>query len=1164
MKRISTLSLLLWLVLFAFAQKTPEQMGGVYYAYHAPVTDQFAPAPAGYQLCYLSHYGRHGSRWLPSDKRYEWVLQQFSDEKNLTSKGKALRKSLQIICANAHGNGGKLTPLGTWQHQQLAKRMMQHFPSLFIDGSTVTARSSVVGRCRASMVAFCDQLSYDCPGLRLDMVTDSADMDWISHESPDEMLIKMEAAPALKVSPDRLMRLLFRDPSKVAHPQNLMTELHTIASDIQDLAEPATPYVAPKSGSMTSEDFGLGNREHSTVASNKLGRKAWKQNLYSYFTLEEMQAIYERNCGQMFHQNGPDPSSHGIPAQCAALLWQNIVTEADRSLSGKGPKVCLRFGHDTALYRLLTLLGITTQPDGTPWKALDEVVPMAANLQMPFYRNAEGDVLVRFYLNEKPVSLHGLAPASTEQGVKAYRWSDVKRHFQHFIDRQKWLTRTRAINTMVGTDYAVTASVGRYGKGSEEHGQTLPAVLEPHGMNFWTPQTQDTELKCIAPYYYKDSLFQGFRCSHWLVGGCTQDYGSFTLMPEMDKLRLKPTERATRFSHKDEISHPYYYAVYLPDEHLMTEMTGRSRSAIFRFMPDRGGQMHIVVNPNSDEGEGFVAVDTLKRCIYGYNPVHRIYQGWGERAGFSGWFVVQFDRPITVSGIKDTVAYVTLNTRPGEMVLVKAGSSFTSLDGAWRNLKAEIPDWDFMGTRLALDSIWQQQLQTIAIDDSDEQKVNQFYGALYRASFLPHVISDVDGSHPKFANGQTVQSADAHDYYSDFSMWDIYRAQLPLLEIIEPQKTSDMMQSLVDMYEEGGWMPIFPCWNSYTAAMIGDHAAAAIAGAYVQGCRNFDVSKAYEGLRKNAFESPVTQKEYADGMGRRALKSYLKYGFIPLEDSVMEAFHTKEQVSRTLEYAYDDFCLAQLAKVLGKTDDYNALMRRAQNWRRVFNPRTGWMDARHANGRFLNNRDLTSRVPFITEGAVMHYSFYVPQDVYGLMKAMGGREAFVEKLDRLFGLTPQQEVYYWHGNEPCHQIPYLYAWAGEPWKTQRVVYEILKTEYLDEPGGLSGNDDAGQMSAWQAFSMLGFYPVCPATPYYILGTPSFRCATIGRFTIEAENLETENIYIQSASWNGQPYTRNYITHDMLTQGGTLKFVMGPTPNSSWGTQPADCPPDSMR
>lgn len=388
----------------------------------------------------------------------------------------------------------------------------------------------------------------------------------------------------------------------------------------------------------------------------------------------------------------------------------------------------------------------------------------------------------------------------------------------------------------------------------------------------------------------------------------------------------------------------------------------------------------------------------------------------------------------------------------------------------------------------------------------------------------------------------------------DFSMWDTYRAVHPLLNIISPTKSGDMMQSLVRMYEQGGWLPIFPCWNSYTAAMIGDHCVSVLADAYVKGIRNFDAEKAYEAMRKNAFETPASVEEYKNGMGRRALQSYLKYGYIPLEDEVSDAFHTNEQVSRTLEYAYDDFCVAQMAKALGKNEDYKALMARSENWRNVLNPQTGYVDGRYADGRFQNEVSPFQKQKFITEGAPCHYSWYVPQNPQGLIAAMGGREQFVSKLDSMF-----TEGRYWHGNEPCHQVAYMFNYAGEPWRTQKYVRHILDTEYLDDAGGLSGNDDAGQMSAWLLFSYMGFYPVCPATPYYMIGSPVFPKLTLNlengkAFTIIAEKASAENIYIQRAELNGQPYTHNYLLHEDIMKGGELHFVMGNKPNPAWGRE----------
>lgn len=742
------------------------------------------------------------------------------------------------------------------------------------------------------------------------------------------------------------------------------------------------------------------------------------------------------------------------------------------------------------------------------------------------------------------------------------------------------VSRLSYVDTRVGTDASMTRTAGLFGKNSEEYGQTLPAVLEPNGMNFWTPQTRDSEKKCIAPYCYRDSLFQGFRNSHWIVGGCTQDYGSMTLMPLYETLRCQADTRATRFSHADEVATPAYYAVTLPDEGIRAELTARSRTAIFRFTYQKAGKAYLIVTPNSDEGLGFVRIDTVNGRIYGYNPVHRIYQGWGEPAGFSGHFVVELQKKISGCGTfaADSLfdaslelgdrplmgAYVAFEVEAGEEVLVKAASSFVDEAGAEQNLQAEIPHWNFEQVRRELTDIWEQRFNLIRVETDDEDALAKFYGAFYRASFLPRTFNDVDGRYPAFATGeQVMQVTGEQTYYDDYSLWDTYRALHPLVNLITPQRGGEMMQSLVRKYEQGGWMPIFPCWNSYTSAMIGDHVASVIADAWNKGIRNFDVSKAYEGMRKNAFERPASLAEYRDGMGRRALDSYLKYDYIPLEDSVLDAFHTREQVSRTLEYAYDDFALAQVAAALGKTDDYKALMDRARNYRHVIDPRTGYAQGRHADGTFLNDDNAFRFTRFITEGAPCHYTWYVPQDPYGLMEQMGGKDNYVAKLDSMFS-----EGRYWHGNEPCHQVAFMFNYAGQPWKTQRAVRHIMDTEYHNAPGGLAGNDDAGQMSAWYMFAAMGFYPVCPGTPYYMLASPSFSSVTLcphgGRpFTIKAEGASGKNIYIQRATLNGQPYTKNYLDHADIVEGGTLELEMGPEPNREWGSLLKDCPPDVM-
>ena len=1066
MRRILLITTL-FVCVFTWSQtKSPQQMGGVYYAYpieSGEATPFIQPAPEGYEPFYISHYGRHGSRWLTSDARYTWVNQHFDDDKNLTKLGKSVKKRLAKVWKNAQGNGGLLTALGARQHRGIARRMYQNFPQLFTAEAHLTAHSSTVNRCKVSMENFVDELKHLSNTINLTPITREEDMAWIAYTSPEEKAHENRTSVPLMISPERFVKALFVDPSKVKNPTKLLTEMHTIASDMQDVE--------------------------------------LNVSLYDLFTQEEMEAVYNKNNKSMTIVHGDLIENEGIPARSAISLWQRIETEADAAIARGGVGADLRFGHDSNLYRLFTLMGIKLP--GEPYNYMDEILPMAANLQIIFYRNAQGDVKIQLLHNEKSI------------GFKS--WTELKQQVNDRIHYFEHLRQLCALNTMVGTAPANTKTAGLFGKGSEEHGQTLPAVLVPNGQNFWTPQTQDTEKKCIAPYYYTDSLFQGIRNSHWIVGGCTQDYGSFTVAALTGKLRLKPEERATRFSHSEETSHPHYYAVRLPDEHLKLEMTANSHTAIFRIIPEQDGPIHIVLNHNSDEGQGYLEVNNADGIIYGYNPVHRIYQGWGEEAGFDGHYLLQAYDKIIDSGCDSLCAWFTFNGKAHEPIILKAATSFTNKRGAENNFAFEAEGHDFESMMQQTAQQWINRLHTIDVEDTDIAKVNQFYGALYRCSFLPREMSDADGSYPKFANGEIITPHSSlltpRKYYGDFSMWDTYRALHPLYTLIAPEESADMMQSLVIMYEQGGWLPIFPCWNSYTAAMIGDHCSAVLADAYIKGIRDFDYEKAYEGMRKNAFETPTSFEDYKNGMGRRALTSYLKYGYIPLEDGVKEAFHQDEQTSRTLEYAFDDFAVAQLAKALGKDKDYKELMRRSENWRNVINPKTDYCDGRHQNGKFENNQDFIHRKSYITEGATCHYTWYVPQNVEGLVEALGGKDKFEAKLDSMFN-----EGRYWHGNEPCHQIAYLYDFIGKREKTIERVAHILDTEYNDTPGGLSGNDDAGQMSAWYVFSSMGFYPVCPATDRYMLSAPRFQKVTLNlpngkRFTITPNSLPKDRHYI---------------------------------------------------
>jgi predicted alpha-1,2-mannosidase len=402
------------------------------------------------------------------------------------------------------------------------------------------------------------------------------------------------------------------------------------------------------------------------------------------------------------------------------------------------------------------------------------------------------------------------------------------------------------------------------------------------------------------------------------------------------------------------------------------------------------------------------------------------------------------------------------------------------------------------------------------------------------------VASDCDGSYQGFAEDTLIHKAEGFDYYDDFSMWDTYRALHPLLAILEPEKTLHMVKSLVLKAQQGGWMPIFPMWGNYSAAMIGDHVNTMISDALVKGIDDFDKETAYRYMRQNAFETP-DRKQYVDGKGRRALQSYLQYGYIPLEDSVWDAFHKREQVSRTLEYAFDDYALAQTAKALGKTADYEALMRRSKNYINVFDRETGYVRGRHADGTWIEPFDPNVKSSYICEGTAFQYTWYVPHDVPGLIKLMGGRKAFLKKLNEFF-----DGGYYWHGNETDQQAPFMFAMAGDPGKTQFWTNKINSEEYGTGPGGLSGNEDAGQMSAWYVCSMLGFYPVCPASGQYIITTPGFDEIRIQLpeskyFTIKTLDRSDDNIFIRSATINGKKLKNNFITHKEITDGSTVVF-----------------------
>jgi predicted alpha-1,2-mannosidase len=718
--------------------------------------------------------------------------------------------------------------------------------------------------------------------------------------------------------------------------------------------------------------------------------------------------------------------------------------------------------------------------------------------------------------------------------------------------------RVRYVNPLIGTAPSVTPGSLAHGTGTENSAQVVPEVTVPFGMTNWTPQTRHVETKCVAPYYYTDTLISGFRGSHWLSGSCTQDYGSVTIMPTTGVLRCLPEARASRFSHARETATPYYYRVALDDYAIENEITATSRCGLCRFTFGTADTASFVIEPNSDEGEGFVRIVPERGEIEGYNPVHRIYQGWGEPAGFRGYFVIRFTSPFGIYGTyqgnnvqpgtteaggqKSTGAFVRFVTGGRTRYVVRIGTSFTSIEGARRNLDAEAGTLDFDTAVERLREQWERNLSRVSVEGGTEPAKTKLYTALYHALLVPRVYNDCDGAYPSFAGGDSICNAGTSSYYCDFSLWDTYRSLHPLFNLLLPDVNAAMVRSLLTKARQGGWLPIFPCWNSYTSAMIGDHAIAVIADAFVKGAVTLS-DEDYAYLRKNATELPSDRRDYLNGKGVRALDSYMRYGYVPLDDSVKESFHKGEQVSRTLEYAYDDYALSQIAKKMGKMSDARMFHARSQNYRNVFNPALRCVCGRFADGRFTSEFLKTARMPYITEGTPWQYTWYVPHDVSGLISLMGGVDEFESNLDEFFASGQ-----YWHGNEPDQQVPFLFAFTRHPWKASGIVKNIMRDEYSDTPGGLSGNDDAGQMSAWYIFAALGIYPVCPSQDEYVLTSPAFDRITLQlphgkNLVIRAAGVSEGKAYVRSVDFNGKPIRGWQLQHSRLMRGGTLTFAM---------------------
>jgi predicted alpha-1,2-mannosidase len=714
----------------------------------------------------------------------------------------------------------------------------------------------------------------------------------------------------------------------------------------------------------------------------------------------------------------------------------------------------------------------------------------------------------------------------------------------------------------------VNVMIGTTGPSVYDYGGMIPGVTLPFGMTHWTAQTREN-LISVYSYNYKDTTIRGFIGTHqpaiWMG-----DYGQVSLMPFSGE--LKTPEPALPFRHEDESAAPNYYSVKMGEagRQIAAELTATTRAGFLRFRFPASDASHVVVtacNSKAKGVEGFVRVDPSAREIVGYNPDRQSAHLGPPLPNFKGYFVIQFDRPFRSSGTWSggeihagrgqqagprVGAYARFQTAEGEAVSVKVGTSFISLEQARDNLRREIPAWDFGRVKADGRRVWNEALGKIVVEGGSRDERVNFYTAMYHSLLFPRTFSEYGRYYSAFDDR-------VHEgvSYNDYSLWDTFRAEHPLLLLIEPERVPGMITSLLQMYDEGGWMPMWPN-PTYTGIMIGTHADSVIADAHVKGIRGFDLKKAYEAARKNAFTPPDgdTKTRWLDRApwtayeARGGLTYYTRLGYVPQDK-------TDESVSRTLEFAYDDFCVAQLAKAVGRMDDYAVLMKRSKNYKNLYDPSKGFMRPRLADGRWdeesWNSKE--ERMPGFTEGGPWTYLFCEMQDVPGMVELVGGREAFAARLEENF-----TGGHYRHDNEPGHHYTYLFDYVGRAWRTQELVRETMRTKYQNSPDGLSGNDDCGQMSAWYIFSSMGFYPVTPGSPVYALGSPIFDKATIklrgpyrkGPFTIIARNQSPENKYVQSATLDGRPLREPFINHADIAGGSTLVFVMGPRPNKSWG------------
>lgn len=707
---------------------------------------------------------------------------------------------------------------------------------------------------------------------------------------------------------------------------------------------------------------------------------------------------------------------------------------------------------------------------------------------------------------------------------------------------------TRWVNPFIGTG-AVENSLS---------GNNYPGATVPFGMVQLSPDTREApDWAQASGYDYNDSAIYGF--SHTRLSGTgASDFIDILMFPTVsDKTK-------SAFTHQAEQARPGYYQVLLTDENILAEVTASVHVGVHRYTYPQGGEAKLWLDLDHSANKGSWNRRIIQSQIRIVSPTvvegYRIITGWAKLRKI--YFHIEFSKPIKFSALQDgdrkyenmpvingteLHGLFTFDMQEDKDLICKVALSPVSIENACLNMAKEVPGWDFDNAAAAAESCWENELQKITIQGTDLQK-KIFYTALYHTMVQPNTMSDVNGEY--MAADYTARKVSGNEvHYSTFSLWDTFRAAHPLYTLMHADRTSDFIKSMLRQYDYYGYLPVWQLWGQDNYCMIGNHSIPVIVDAVLKGIAGVDEEKAYEAVRSSSvFSHPNSPFEVWE-----------KYGYMP------ENIQT-QSVSITLEQAFDDWCVAQLAKRLGKEEDYARFMKRSAFYRNLFNHETGFFQSKNDKGEWIEPFDpykygANGGNPF-TEGNAWQYFWYVPQNISDLIALTGGNKAFTEKLDSFFTITRQSGELndnasgfvgqYAHGNEPSHHVAYLYACAGEAWKTQKYVAHIMNDLYNDSSSGYAGNDDCGEMSAWYVFGALGFYPVNPASGEYVIGTPMLEEAVIQlpggkNFTIKAPRKKENEIYIRSMKLNGKKHTKNYITHQDIMNGGTLEFVMSASP-----------------